>query len=207
MCDVGYLLVSVPCGPEDVRASVSCGTDELTVTWNISVPAEYYTTIISSRIGQNLYCNSTQTRCTKEGLPCGNSYTVTVFSVTGTCFSLPSSQVTVQTCKKLTKIWQKGFVGYLYSFLSFFYFQCHVLPPMSQLCTGVLQILSLCCGLPAVMSNNTLPWPRAAQVTGLSAQPTTLPATFLDYVVERFTASVLQELMTPAQVNRVALIP
>lgn len=90
----------VPCGPEDVRASVACVTGELTVTWNISVPAENYTTMISSGMGQPIVCNSTETQCTMGGLLCGSSYTVTVFSVTGKCFSLPSTDVPVQTCEK-----------------------------------------------------------------------------------------------------------
>ncbi|CAJ1072098.1 unnamed protein product%2C partial [Xyrichtys novacula] len=88
---------SVPCGPEDVRASVDCQTGELTATWNISVPADNYTTIISRGVGQPVPCNSTTTRCTTGGLLCGSLYTVTVFSVTGMCNSLPSSGVTVQT--------------------------------------------------------------------------------------------------------------
>ena len=92
--------LSVPCGPEDVTARVACATGELTVSWNISVPAQNYTTIVSRGMGQPLHCNSTETRCTTGGLLCGNSYTVVVFSVTGTCFSLPSSEVTVQACKK-----------------------------------------------------------------------------------------------------------
>uniref|UniRef100_A0A8P4K839 Fibronectin type-III domain-containing protein n=1 Tax=Dicentrarchus labrax TaxID=13489 RepID=A0A8P4K839_DICLA len=68
---------SVPCGPEDVMASVACVTGELKVTWNISVPAENYTTIISRGIGQPLHCNSTETLCTTGGLLCGSSYIVT----------------------------------------------------------------------------------------------------------------------------------
>ncbi|KAM9719839.1 uncharacterized protein fndc7rs1 [Menidia menidia] len=88
---------SVPCGPEDVRASMSCGTDKLLVTWNVSIPAENYTTIISRGMGNPTYCNSTETRCTAGGLACGSTYTVTVLSVTGTCFSMPSADVTVQT--------------------------------------------------------------------------------------------------------------
>uniref|UniRef100_A0A3Q3F0T0 Fibronectin type-III domain-containing protein n=1 Tax=Kryptolebias marmoratus TaxID=37003 RepID=A0A3Q3F0T0_KRYMA len=95
--DVEYLLVSVPCGPEDVRASVSCGTNELTVTWNMSASAENYTTTVSSGVGQTLHCNSTETQCTMAGLLCESSYTVTVSSITGTCSSLPSSEISVQT--------------------------------------------------------------------------------------------------------------
>ncbi|XP_034558806.1 fibronectin type III domain-containing protein 7-like [Notolabrus celidotus] len=88
---------SVPCGPEYVRANVACETGELSVAWNISVPADNYTTIISRGMGQPVHCNSSTTQCTTGGLFCGSSYTVTVFSVTGMCFSLPSSDVTVKT--------------------------------------------------------------------------------------------------------------
>lgn len=49
---------------------------------------------------------------------------------------------------------------------------------MSELCTAVLLILSLCCGLLVAMPKITLLWLRAAQVTGLSAQPTALLAIF-----------------------------
>ncbi|XP_061587415.1 fibronectin type III domain-containing protein 7-like [Cololabis saira] len=80
---------SVPCSPEDVRVSVSCSTDELTVAWNVSAPAENYTTIISRELDEPLYCNSTEPLCTAGGLQCGSTYSVTVFSVAGTCFSLP----------------------------------------------------------------------------------------------------------------------
>lgn len=76
---------------------------------------------------------------------------------------------------------------------------------MSELCTGVLQILSLCCGLLVAMPKITLLWLRAVQVTGLCAQPTALLAIFLGFAVEKFTTSALQELITPAQVNRVVL--
>lgn len=99
-CDVFSPLVLVLCGPENVRASVACATGELTVTWNISVPSDNYTTTISRGIGQPLLCNSTETQCTIGGLLCGSSYTVIVLSVTRTCFSLPSTEVTVQTCEK-----------------------------------------------------------------------------------------------------------
>ncbi len=101
-------LLLVPCGPESVRAGVACITGELTVTWNISVPAENYTTIISRGMGQPLHCNSTEEKCTTGGLLCGSSYSVTVFSVTGTCFSLPSEDVTVQTCEEPRFIIFKG---------------------------------------------------------------------------------------------------
>ncbi|XP_071392950.1 fibronectin-like [Centroberyx affinis] len=88
---------SVPCIPQDVRTSVACSTGELTVAWNISVPTENYTTIISSGAGESLRCNSTDTQCTLGGLACGSSYMVTVSAVHGTCLSQRSTEVTVHT--------------------------------------------------------------------------------------------------------------
>lgn len=79
---------------------MSCGTGALTVAWDISVPADNYTTKISRGVGPHLHCNSTDMQCTAEGLVCGSSYVVNVFSITGTCISLPSADVTVQTCEK-----------------------------------------------------------------------------------------------------------
>ncbi|XP_032422074.1 uncharacterized protein LOC116722071 [Xiphophorus hellerii] len=88
---------TVPCGPEDVNATVSCSSDELKVSWSIGVPAENYIAIVSRAMGHPLSCNSTETQCTVEGLQCESSYTVTVFSITRKCLSLPSHEVTVQT--------------------------------------------------------------------------------------------------------------
>ncbi|XP_023191873.1 uncharacterized protein LOC111608990 [Xiphophorus maculatus] len=88
---------TVPCGPEDVNAAVSCSSDELKVSWSIGVPAENYIAIVSRAMGHPLSCNSTETQCTVEGLQCESSYTVTVFSITRKCLSLPSHEVTVQT--------------------------------------------------------------------------------------------------------------
>lgn len=78
---------------------MACGSGELTLTWDVPVPAENYTAIISRGMGQPLRCNSSVTRCIEGGLACGSSYSVVVFSVTGSCLSLPSEEVTVQSCK------------------------------------------------------------------------------------------------------------
>uniref|UniRef100_A0A3P9JID3 Fibronectin type-III domain-containing protein n=1 Tax=Oryzias latipes TaxID=8090 RepID=A0A3P9JID3_ORYLA len=88
---------SVPCAPEDVKVSVNCSTEELTITWSSSSPAEEYSAIISGGTGQPLYCNSTDTHCTLRGLRCGSRYNVTVSSFNGSCLSPPSSEVTTLT--------------------------------------------------------------------------------------------------------------
>ncbi|KAG5847415.1 hypothetical protein ANANG_G00125810 [Anguilla anguilla] len=87
---------SVPCGPENVRTDVNCGTGELTVGWDVSVPGQTYTTIVSTGNGERTLCNSTDTRCSITGLDCGRSYIVVVLSVNGTCLSMPSRDVVIQ---------------------------------------------------------------------------------------------------------------
>ncbi|KAK7945711.1 hypothetical protein WMY93_001439 [Mugilogobius chulae] len=89
---------SVPCQPENVTADVTCITGELTVTWTSPTPAEkYMTEITGGTPSQTIFCNSNETQCLQEGLDCGSSYEVTVYSLHGSCSSLPSSQFTVQT--------------------------------------------------------------------------------------------------------------
>ncbi|XP_034038477.1 fibronectin type III domain-containing protein 7-like [Thalassophryne amazonica] len=88
---------SVPCGPGDVLANVSCSTGELTVTWSNYFSADNYTTVVSRESDPPLYCYSTETTCTLGGLACASTYVVTVFSVSGTCRSLLSAQVIVQS--------------------------------------------------------------------------------------------------------------
>ncbi|XP_036072147.1 fibronectin type III domain-containing protein 7-like [Oryzias melastigma] len=88
---------SVPCAPVDVKVSVNCSTEDLTISWSSSSPAEKYSAVISGGTDQPRYCNSTDTYCTLGGLRCGSLYNVSVSSFNGTCLSPPSSEVTVQT--------------------------------------------------------------------------------------------------------------
>ncbi|KAJ8274470.1 hypothetical protein COCON_G00090950 [Conger conger] len=87
---------SVPCGPENVTTNVNCGTGELTVDWDVSVPGLNYTTTVSTRDGETTVCNSTDMSCSISSLDCGRSYTVTVLSVNGSCLSMPSRDVVIQ---------------------------------------------------------------------------------------------------------------
>lgn len=82
-----------------MKVSVNCSTEELTITWSSSSPAEEYSAIISGGTGQPLYCNSTDSHCTLRELRCGSRYNVTVSSFNGSCLSPPSSEVTALTCE------------------------------------------------------------------------------------------------------------
>uniref|UniRef100_A0A674MQ79 Fibronectin type-III domain-containing protein n=1 Tax=Takifugu rubripes TaxID=31033 RepID=A0A674MQ79_TAKRU len=85
-------ITSLPCGRKyNVTVTYNDGTCSSSSTQirMDSVPADNYTTKISRAVGQPLHCNSTDMQCTAEGLVCGSSYVVNVFSITGTCISLP----------------------------------------------------------------------------------------------------------------------
>ncbi|XP_047223920.1 fibronectin type III domain-containing protein 7-like [Girardinichthys multiradiatus] len=90
-------IANLPCGKK-YNVTVTNGDGQCQSTSaSISMDSENYTTIISRAMGPPLYCNSTDTQCTVGGLWCERSYTVTVFSITGTCLSLPSKEVVVKT--------------------------------------------------------------------------------------------------------------
>nr|XP_015211037.1 PREDICTED: uncharacterized protein LOC102685057 [Lepisosteus oculatus] len=87
---------SVPCGPENVKTYVNCGMGTMMVDWDIEIGAESYQTIVAAGNGESKYCSSTETNCEVRDLECGQSYTVVVMSLNGTCQSLPSRDVIVQ---------------------------------------------------------------------------------------------------------------
>uniref|UniRef100_A0A8C4ISQ4 Fibronectin type-III domain-containing protein n=1 Tax=Dicentrarchus labrax TaxID=13489 RepID=A0A8C4ISQ4_DICLA len=84
-----------PCLPTNIKTAAECHSETLITTWDSAAGALSYT--VEAQGNTPLHCNSTETLCTTGGLLCGSSYIVTVLSVTGTCFSLPSTEVTVQT--------------------------------------------------------------------------------------------------------------
>ncbi|XP_036410759.1 fibronectin-like [Megalops cyprinoides] len=76
--------------------AIQMDSGELMVGWDVSIPGQNYTTIVSDGNGERISCNSSETHCRLSGLECGTSYMVVVFSVNGTCKSMPSSDVVFQ---------------------------------------------------------------------------------------------------------------
>ncbi|XP_048832460.1 uncharacterized protein LOC125708743 isoform X2 [Brienomyrus brachyistius] len=87
---------SVSCGPEDVSTQLNCGNGTLDVSWATSAHVDGYVAIMLAGSGERTHCNTTETRCTFDGLQCGESYTVVVMSNNGSCLSLPSRGLTIQ---------------------------------------------------------------------------------------------------------------
>lgn len=67
----------------------------MTVTWPANPDAESFHVRAETSGGAFLSCDSTSTSCSISGLPCGQSYSVTVTSVRGGCESQPSTAVNV----------------------------------------------------------------------------------------------------------------
>ncbi|KAI3368520.1 hypothetical protein L3Q82_025527 [Scortum barcoo] len=88
--DMAYMRTA-PCAPQDVTVDAHCANGAMTVSWSPNPDAQYFHVAAVSNTGARLYCNSSGTACTINGLPCGHSYNVTVLSVRDGCASQPSA--------------------------------------------------------------------------------------------------------------------
>ncbi|XP_051736094.1 fibronectin type III domain-containing protein 7-like [Ctenopharyngodon idella] len=86
---------TAPCPPQAVDVKVNCSAGLMTVTWVANPDAESFHVRAATSGGALLTCDSTSTSCSITGLPCGQSYSITVTSVRGGCESQPSTAVNV----------------------------------------------------------------------------------------------------------------
>ncbi|XP_030016445.1 uncharacterized protein LOC115437357 [Sphaeramia orbicularis] len=81
-------LNSAPCPPENVTAQLSCSSSDMTVSWDPTGEADHYLVSVTPDNGGSVMpCNTTNTECSFSNLACGNTYTVHVTSVRGSCHS------------------------------------------------------------------------------------------------------------------------
>ncbi|KAK2900552.1 hypothetical protein Q8A67_008667 [Cirrhinus molitorella] len=92
----GSPVVTGPCVPQNVSASVSCSSNIATVTWGSSQGAEAYAVTASSANGLSVNCSSISTSCDLQPLTCGESYTITVKAKGSNCSSGNSAPVQVK---------------------------------------------------------------------------------------------------------------
>uniref|UniRef100_A0A6Q2Y5D8 Fibronectin type-III domain-containing protein n=1 Tax=Esox lucius TaxID=8010 RepID=A0A6Q2Y5D8_ESOLU len=78
---------TVPCKPDGVSVSVQCANQSAQLSWRVRAGAEGYWGSAQAEDGSRLYCESTGTSCTIEGLECGAQYNFTVQASDGTCNS------------------------------------------------------------------------------------------------------------------------
>ncbi|KAL1280893.1 hypothetical protein QQF64_015493, partial [Cirrhinus molitorella] len=92
----GSPVITGPCVPQNVSASVSCSSNIATVTWGSSQGAEAYAVTASSANGLSVNCSSISTSCDLQPLTCGESYTITVKAKGSNCSSGNSAPVQVK---------------------------------------------------------------------------------------------------------------
>ncbi|CAH2311728.1 serine-rich adhesin for platelets-like [Pelobates cultripes] len=88
--------LTAPCIPHSVFTQVNCVTNVVTVMWNGSLGAVYYTTRAAGIDGKLHVCNSTNASCDFSDLQCGSSYLVTVVATNEKSSSESSSPVELQ---------------------------------------------------------------------------------------------------------------
>ncbi|KAG7242280.1 hypothetical protein INR49_023955 [Caranx melampygus] len=75
---------TVPCEPSILAVDFDCENNSAVMSWNASEGAVEYFGCAQSD-GEMLYCNSTDSSCTLEGLECGKMYNFSVEASDGIC--------------------------------------------------------------------------------------------------------------------------
>lgn len=87
----------VPCAPQNVSAVMDCGSDSISLTWDVTLGALYYIATATDELGNTYTCNSVDLRCKINGLRCGASYSAYVISSNNKCNSSVSETVIAET--------------------------------------------------------------------------------------------------------------
>ncbi|CAL8396350.1 unnamed protein product [Boreogadus saida] len=88
---------SGPCVPQNVSATMDCGTDSVTLSWEEAPGALFYTGLAVDAAGRRSVCHTLGTSCQVQGLRCSAAYTASVVSSNSRCNSSESAAVTVET--------------------------------------------------------------------------------------------------------------
>lgn len=90
--------VLVPCAPTNISANLLCGTNDLVVGWNSSVPLNYSVKVVplAGNIS-SLTCDTRHAHCRLNGLQCGQTYNVSVKASSANCSGPYSHPQTVRT--------------------------------------------------------------------------------------------------------------
>lgn len=100
----------MPCVPVNVSTDVICQGTGLSVFWQESAGADFYTAMLEDSYGHLTNCQSMDnTTCTVNHLACGQTYHVSVIASDRYCDSLPSAVIDVDTGKKKQKSSEYGF--------------------------------------------------------------------------------------------------
>ncbi|KAK6484735.1 hypothetical protein HHUSO_G12572 [Huso huso] len=90
-------LQAAPCPPKNVRTSLQCDSNTVSVSWEQSAGAVSYSVIGQASDGHIASCNSTETFCDLAELHCGQTYSVSVIALDDTCNSIQSMSAEFKT--------------------------------------------------------------------------------------------------------------
>ncbi|KAL0966455.1 hypothetical protein UPYG_G00295500 [Umbra pygmaea] len=90
-------LQTAPCPPQNVKAQVECSSNTMEVSWDPNPDADWFLVDAVTGGGSKYPCNTTDTQCILNSLPCGDSFTVLVTAVRGVCYGLPSQALTISS--------------------------------------------------------------------------------------------------------------
>ncbi|XP_051990921.1 fibronectin type III domain-containing protein 7-like [Xyrauchen texanus] len=85
---------TVPCKPNNLTLGIHCGNSSASLSWTASTGAVAYVGIAQSGNATAVYCQTTNTSCTLQGLVCGTVYNFTVKASDGVCNSSFSEPLT-----------------------------------------------------------------------------------------------------------------
>ncbi|KAM9349923.1 fibronectin [Symphorus nematophorus] len=89
---------SAPCPPQNVSSDVSCSSNDMTISWEAIREADHFlVSVTANNGGTSESCNTTNTACTISNVTCGNTFSVQVTSVRGSCRSHPSPTHSIQS--------------------------------------------------------------------------------------------------------------
>ncbi|XP_069824070.1 fibronectin type III domain-containing protein 7-like [Dendropsophus ebraccatus] len=90
-------LTTVPCQPRNVVVDINCSSSVVRLSWDPSLGAQRYYSMLRTPGNQYLICNNTELGCEIHDLPCGQAYNATVTAINDQCQSEPSSPAALYT--------------------------------------------------------------------------------------------------------------
>lgn len=107
-CSCGLLTklcsLLAPCAPQNVSVNVSCPSNDISISWNAAGEADHFlVSVTPDNGGASKSCNTTNTACSISNVTCGNTFSVHVTSVGGSCHSQHSQAISIQSGMKASK--------------------------------------------------------------------------------------------------------
>ncbi|XP_078524471.1 uncharacterized protein LOC144797641 [Lissotriton helveticus] len=90
-------LLTAPCEPQNLEATLNCETGTAFLSWSAAVGALNYVSYVTGPDDEYMSCNTTGTNCSIEGLACGQEYSATVTAFNDLCSGMTSAIHTFQT--------------------------------------------------------------------------------------------------------------